>query len=105
MAGIPSTYKCMGCHSNLSIDSEPITQLIKHSEEAKPIEWARVYDLPDHVWFSHKRHVAKEIECKKCHGAVETLEINTRLITHKMGFCLNCHQEEEAPTDCWTCHM
>jgi c(7)-type cytochrome triheme protein len=105
MAGIPSISKCIGCHSNLSIESETITTLNKHWEKATPIEWVRVYDLPDHVWFSHKRHVAKEIGCQVCHGAVETLEVNARLVTYKMGFCLNCHQEKEAPTDCWTCHI
>ncbi len=105
MAGVPSVSKCMGCHSNLSIESAPISKLTEYFEEAKPIGWMKVYDLPDHVWFSHKRHITRDIACKKCHGPVDTLEVNKRLVNHKMGFCLNCHQDEEASTDCLTCHM
>lgn len=105
MAGIPSLAKCMNCHDNLSVETEPIKILRKHFEDRTPIEWVRIYDLPDHVWFSHKRHLAKDVSCQKCHGPVETLEVNARLITHHMGFCLNCHQANNAPTDCWTCHQ
>lgn len=104
MAGIPSTKKCQNCHDNLAVESEAITALKKHIEAKTPIEWERIYDLPDHVWFSHKRHIAKDIACQKCHGAVETLVINANKVEHQMGFCLDCHQEKEAPTDCWTCH-
>ncbi len=105
MAGVPSVSKCMNCHSNLTIDSEQIVKLTEHYDQDKPIEWIRIYDLPDHVWFSHKRHVAKEIACEKCHGPVETLVVNARLVKHNMGFCLDCHQENDAPTDCLTCHI
>lgn len=105
MAGIPSMKKCMGCHENLEVESAQITLLKDHYENNKPIEWIKVYDLPDHVWFSHKRHIAKDIACKRCHGPTETLEVNARLVTHNMGFCLDCHQANNAPTDCWTCHI
>lgn len=104
MAGVPSVAKCMNCHENITSGTEPIAKLKDHFERRTPIAWARVYDLPDHVWFSHKRHVAKNIECRRCHGAVETLEVNARVNDFKMGFCLDCHQAEGAPTDCWTCH-
>ncbi len=104
MAGVPSLSKCMGCHNNMSIESTAITALLKHDEDQKPIEWVRIYDLPDHVWFSHKRHVKASIRCQQCHGSVETLVRNARLIEPRMGFCLDCHQKRGAPTDCWTCH-
>lgn len=105
MAGVPSVSKCMNCHSNLTLDSAEVTKLIEHYDADKPIEWIRIYDLPDHVWFSHKRHISKEIACQQCHGPVETLVDNARLVEHPMSFCLNCHQENDAPTDCLTCHI
>jgi len=105
MAGVPSVSKCMNCHSNLTIDSDQIAKLTEHYDQDKPLEWIRIYDLPDLVWFSHKRHIAKEIACQKCHGPVQTLVTNARLVKHNMSFCLNCHQQNGAPTDCLTCHM
>lgn len=104
MAGLPSVSTCMNCHKNLKTDAPLILEITAYFEEEKPIEWIRVYDLPDHVWFSHKRHIVKEIACQKCHGPVETLVVQTYMVDHKMTFCLDCHQETGAPTDCWTCH-
>lgn len=104
IAGVPSLGKCMGCHGNLTIDSPAIKTLVKLSESEKPIEWVRIYHLPDHVWFSHKRHIKRDIACQQCHGPVETLNVNAQMVIHRMGFCLECHQKHKAPTDCWTCH-
>lgn len=104
IAGVPPVSKCMNCHNNLTIDKDSVKTLLKYAEEKKEFEWARVYNLPEHVWFNHKRHIKKDIPCQKCHGPVETLEINSQAVIHKMGFCLSCHQEKNAPTDCWTCH-
>lgn len=110
MAGAPPVSKCMGCHANIGTDGKSIKnpkaleELAKYFNDGKPIPWVRVYSLPDHVWFSHKRHIAKGVDCKVCHGAVDTMEVTAKAVNHKMGFCLNCHQQKEAPTDCWTCH-
>jgi len=104
IAGIPSLSKCNNCHSNLSVESDAIDNLKKHIEEEKPIEWVRVFETPDHVWFNHKRHILRNIACQECHGPIETMKVTSRLVLHHMGFCLQCHQENGAPTDCITCH-
>jgi len=104
IAGIPSVSKCMNCHANLSVESKAIDFLKAKAEKGKPIEWVRVYHTPDHVWFSHKRHIKKGIKCAVCHGPVETLVVNQELVAYRMGFCLSCHQKKGAPTDCLTCH-
>lgn len=104
IAGIPSVSTCMNCHTNVKVDSPKIKEVAKYYDENKPIPWIKVFDLPDHVWFNHKRHIAKDIPCQKCHGPVETMEVVAKQVNHRMGFCLKCHQERGAPTDCWTCH-
>lgn len=103
-AGIPSVRKCMNCHEFVAVDSPKIEKVAQYYDRNEPIEWNRVYDLPDHVWFNHKRHIKKDIRCQTCHGPVETMEVLGRTVDHKMGFCLGCHQKKGAPTDCWTCH-
>jgi len=41
-----------------------------------PIEWIRVHNLPDHVYFSHAQHVTVgKLECQQCHGPVEEMDI------------------------------
>ncbi|MDH5543328.1 MAG: cytochrome c family protein [Nitrospinota bacterium] len=104
MAGVPSISTCNNCHANLAVESDAITFLKKNIEAKTPIEWERVFKLPDHVFFNHKRHIKKEFECQKCHGPIETMEVVGKVNEFKMGFCLDCHQQEQAPTDCWTCH-
>ena len=103
-AGVPPTRKCMNCHVVVKTESPEIAKVTEYDDNNKPIEWVRVFDLPDHVWFNHKRHIKKDIACQKCHGKVEEMEVLAKTVEHKMGFCLNCHQENGAPTDCWTCH-
>lgn len=106
-AGVPSVYKCMGCHAEVASDSPQIRLLTNYWETKEPIPWVKVHDLPDFVHFTHKRHVAAEdIECQTCHGPVETMDVISREAPVKMGLCLNCHKDNEVVhgTDCWTCH-
>lgn len=62
----------------------------------KPIEWVRVHNLPDHVYFNHSQHVvAGNIECQTCHGPVETMEVMSQFAPLSMGWCINCHRTTE----------
>ena len=61
-----------------------------------PIEWKRVHNLPDHVYFNHAQHVTVgKVECQKCHGAVEKMEVLKQHAPLSMGWCINCHRETE----------
>ncbi len=61
-----------------------------------PIEWVRVHNLPDHVYFSHAQHVSVgQIACQKCHGTVEGMDVVYQYSTLGMGWCINCHRETE----------
>ncbi len=61
-----------------------------------PIEWTRVHNLPDHVYFSHEQHVTVgQVECQSCHGKVEAMETMVQDAPLSMGWCINCHRQTE----------
>jgi cytochrome c2 len=61
-----------------------------------PIEWTRVHNLPDHVYFNHAQHVSiGKIECQQCHGTVEEMPVLQQYSPLSMGWCINCHRETE----------
>jgi len=105
-AGVPSVNKCVGCHDNVATDRPQIQLVMNYWENKEPIPWIKVHDLPDFVYFPHKRHIAADVECQTCHGPVETMDVITRVAPLQMGWCLDCHKENEVEhgLDCWTCH-
>lgn len=103
-AGAPPLTVCMSCHRTVATDRAEIRKLTRHFEEKRPVEWVRVYALPDHVYFSHKRHVKAGVDCSECHGIVGTMRKIRRVGSLKMGWCLSCHRARGAPRDCATCH-
>jgi len=61
-----------------------------------PIEWVRIHNLPDHVYFNHAQHVTVgELECQQCHGAVEEMDVMSQHSPLSMGWCINCHRQTE----------
>lgn len=63
---------------------------------AGPIEWVRIHNLPDHVYFNHAQHVtAGNVDCQTCHGKVEEMEVLAQYSTLSMGWCINCHRQTE----------
>ena len=59
----------------------------------QPLEWLRVHDLPDFVFFDHSRHVTADVACQTCHGPVETMETVSQDADLSMGWCINCHRD------------
>ncbi|MEX2590812.1 MAG: cytochrome c3 family protein, partial [Chitinophagales bacterium] len=60
----------------------------------EPIEWVRIHNLPDHVYFNHSQHVnAGDVECQTCHGAVEEMDVLHQNAPLSMGWCISCHRE------------
>jgi mono/diheme cytochrome c family protein len=76
-----------------------IVKALKNDSNGKiqgPIEWVRIHNLPDHAYFNHAQHVAiGQVECQKCHGKVEEMDIVYQYSTLGMGWCINCHRETE----------
>jgi len=61
-----------------------------------PIEWVRIHNLPDHVYFNHAQHVTVgQLECQQCHGTVEEMEVMSQHSPLSMGWCINCHRQTE----------
>jgi hypothetical protein len=121
-AGIPSLNVCMNCHKNIaefvgdkdSTYTEYSTEFYtaeiqklydavgwdktnqKYTGKTKPVKWVRIHNLPDFAYFNHSQHVTVAgIECQKCHGPVETYEIQKQFAPLTMGWCINCHRETE----------
>ncbi|HXB33193.1 MAG TPA: c-type cytochrome [Puia sp.] len=64
-----------------------------HSEDAKPVEWIKIHNLPDHVFFSHAQHTAAgKVQCQTCHGPIQTMDEVHQFAPLSMGWCVNCHR-------------
>ena len=118
-ATIPSVNICMNCHMNINEykgekmyteegeevnGTDQIKKLYKYAgfeegkpwdaSKAKPIEWARIHNLPDHVYFNHSQHVkAGKVQCQTCHGEIQKMDEVKQFTDLSMGWCINCHRE------------
>ncbi len=95
-AGIPSTDKCMGCHSQVWSQSVMLEPVRRAYFSGMPIPWNRVHDLPDFVYFNHAIHVNKGVGCSTCHGAVNEMAQVYQVAPLTMGWCLDCHRAPSA---------
>jgi len=90
--------------------------------EPTSIEWVRVHNLPDFVYFDHRPHVAQSVACETCHGPVQSMERMRQEASLSMGWCLDCHRTtkgwecadsgaglleagQHVSTNCVTCHL
>jgi mono/diheme cytochrome c family protein len=118
-ATLPSVNVCMNCHAAINeykgealvrengdvVDgTAEIKKLYKYAgftegqpwdaTKAKPIEWVRIHNLPDHVYFNHAQHVnAGQIACQQCHGDIQKMGEVKQFADLSMGWCVNCHRE------------
>lgn len=111
-AGVPSVEVCMECHEGDTAEDLGGTRnarlIVEHLEAGEELWWPRLYGLPDHVVFSHRRHVVfGEIECAECHGDIAkttTLPEEPVWRTLSMDGCMECHERRGASLDCLACH-
>ena len=103
-AGLAPASVCIGCHKFVSKDKPDIKRLRAEFAAGRSLTWTRVHRVPDHVFFSHERHLAKNIECKACHGEVASMALDQRVQKLEMGFCMDCHRQKQATVDCLACH-
>ena len=117
-SGIPSLNVCMNCHMNIAeyngeedlekgytkeFYTNEIKKLYKavgwdeenqrYTGETQPVKWVRIHNLPDFVYFNHAQHVdVAGIDCQKCHGPVEEMEIMYQHSPLTMGWSIDCHR-------------
>ena len=110
-SGIPSVNVCMNCHNAVAegpsgkeeiqkiydaVGWDPDKRQYIEGYPQKPIEWIRIHNLPDHVYFNHSQHVSVAgLECKDCHGPIEEMEEVYQYSELTMGWCIDCHRSSE----------
>ena len=110
-----------------SANLNEVQKVVDSAAANQPIDWERVHRLPDHVRFVHESHIryftqegtktlingetetralAVDEVCSICHGEVAKMDVvkPKRFQSLKMGTCLDCHRENNVPTDCTICH-
>ena len=121
-ANIPSVNVCMNCHMGINeyakgpklyredgteVDGtaeiqklyqyagwDPATK--SYNGKGSPIEWVRIHNLPDHVYFNHAQHVTVGKQaCKTCHGEIQKMGEVYQYSDLSMGWCINCHRESK----------
>lgn len=118
-ANIPSVNVCMNCHMAIKeYKGDPIVRedgmqvngtaeiqklyqyagwnpgTKKYDKPSKPIEWVKIHNLPDHVYFNHSQHVkVGKQQCQTCHGPIQEMPEVYQFADLSMGWCINCHRE------------
>jgi hypothetical protein len=95
VAGIPPTKTCMNCHSQILSNSPYLEPVRTSFATDRSIEWIKVHDLPDFVYFDHSIHVNKGVGCTTCHGPVDQMPLMWTVNTLQMEWCLECHRNPE----------
>jgi hypothetical protein len=91
-ANIPPTKTCMNCHSQIWSEA-PILEPVRASfRDNTRLQWTRVHDLPDFVYFDHSIHVKQGVGCATCHGPVDRMPLVYQEAPLTMRWCLNCHR-------------
>jgi cytochrome c2 len=121
-AAIPSVNVCMNCHKAINTyekgpklykengdevnGTAEIAKLYQYAgfdpnnpskwdaSKAKPIEWTKIHNLPDHVYFNHSQHIrAGNVQCQSCHGEITAMDEVKQVADLSMGWCINCHRQ------------
>jgi mono/diheme cytochrome c family protein len=118
MAGVPSLNVCMNCHAAINeykgepllrengkeVDATGEIQKLysytgydpksgKYTAPGKEIEWVKIHNLPDHVYFNHSQHIrAGKVQCQTCHGNITQMNEVKQFAELSMGWCINCHR-------------
>jgi hypothetical protein len=103
-AGYPDLQQCMFCHGTIGQGVPEIEKVRQAWLAQQPVDWGRVYRLPDHTRFPHFAHVQAGVACTTCHGDVRQMGQAQHARPLNMADCVECHRQAGAPTQCGTCH-
>jgi hypothetical protein len=91
-AGIPPTKTCINCHAQIWTNAALLQPVRDSWATGQSIQWTKVHDLPDFVYFNHSIHVNKGIGCASCHGRVDEMPLMYMENSLQMEWCLDCHR-------------
>jgi|SRR5579871_4899288 len=118
-ASVPSLNVCMNCHAAINeytgkeklyrengeeVNGTAEIQKLysytgydpkagKYTQPGKPVEWTKIHNLPDHVYFNHSQHIrAGQVQCQTCHGPIQEMNEVKQFADLSMGWCINCHR-------------
>ena len=94
-AGMPPTYTCMSCHSQIWKNAPMLEPVRASLREDKGIPWQKVHQLPDFVYFNHGIHVQKGVGCTECHGRIDHMPLAWKEKPLTMEWCLDCHRNPQ----------
>jgi hypothetical protein len=103
-AGIPDVALCSKCHATAPAGTSGVWEA---ASTRRTIGWVQVTHVPDHVMFSHRRHVTlARLDCASCHGEMRDRRtpLGSAPVRLTMNTCLSCHRHEGAAEDCAACH-
>ncbi len=94
-ADIPATKVCMNCHSQMWAVAPEVEPVRESYRTGKSIQWTRVNNLPQFVYFDHSIHIHQGIGCSECHGRVDDMPLTYQAAPLTMSWCLDCHWNPE----------
>jgi Cytochrome c7 and related cytochrome c len=94
-AGIPPTKTCINCHSQIWTNAALLEPVRESFRTGKSLQWTRVNQLPDFVYFDHSIHINKGVGCTTCHGPVGQMPLMYQYASLQMEWCLDCHRAPE----------
>jgi len=92
-SAVPPAATCMNCHTGIHAESEKLLPIREAFAGGDPVEWVRVHDLPDYVYFNHSAHVTRGVGCESCHGRIDTMVEVRQVEALTMEWCLECHRD------------
>jgi hypothetical protein len=94
-AGIPPTKTCLNCHSQIWTNAQMLEPVRASYRSGESLQWTRVNQLPDFVYFNHSIHINKGVGCNTCHGPVDQMPMMYQFASLQMEWCLECHRTPE----------
>jgi menaquinone reductase, multiheme cytochrome c subunit len=107
-AGLPDLAICLECHKEPITKSPEEEKIRQYEKKGEQIPWKRLYWEPDHVFYSHRRHVVLgKLPCQTCHDAIGQTERppSKPWVKMSMGWCMDCHAKMKVTNDCLACHV
>lgn len=107
-SGLPHIDTCLECHKEPMTKSPEEEKIRIFAKQGKDLAWKQIHVEPEHVFFSHRRHVVLgKLACQGCHGTIGQSERppSAPAVKMTMSWCMGCHARSKVTNDCMACHV